>query len=201
MTHEKKILQYNKVLGIGFHKTGTTSLAAALTLLGFNNLRGFHMLRNLWGSTRCFRLLRDENYTPYLDILTEYDSVEDNPWYLLYKEIDERFPNSKFILTIREEQEWLNSCRHFFSDNSKPIHKIIYGVDRLPGNEELYLNRYKRHNEEVISYFADRSHQLLILDIKKGDCWKKLCHFLGKPVINLPFPHLNKKGDLNYPTN
>ncbi len=187
----------NKVIGVGFHKTGTTSLSTALSILGFNNLRGIHFLRQQWGQTKCMQLLQDKEYGPYLDILEYYDSVEDNPWYLMYKEIDDRYPDSKYILTIRDEQDWLSSCKHFFSDRQKHIHKIIYGVNRFPGNEAIYLARYRQHNQDVIKYFSKRKEQLLILDIKKGNCWKKLSEFLNKPVLDLPFPHLNQRRDLN----
>jgi len=184
------------VIGIGFHKTGTTSLSSALSILGFNNLRGIQLLRKTWGDKKCFQYLNDKHYAPYLEILKTYDSVQDNPWYLLYKEIDSQYPDSKFILTIRNESEWLESCNRFFGAKRKPIHKFIYGVDTFLGNEDIYLKRYQKHNREVLTHFSDMKEKLLVLDLSKGNAWKKICTFLNKPIIDLPFPHLNKNGKL-----
>jgi hypothetical protein len=68
----------------------------------------------------------------------------------------------------------------------------IYGVGCPEGNEDIYLNRYEQHNQEVIDYFRDRPDDLLILDLAKGDGWEQLCAFLGADIPNEPFPHANK---------
>ena len=34
-------------------------------------------------------------------MVDRFDAFEDNPWPVLYKELDARFPGSKFILTRR----------------------------------------------------------------------------------------------------
>jgi hypothetical protein len=82
----------SKVFGIGFHKTGTTSLARALTYLGYrftgpNGLAKPNIAKDV--------------YQMAYSLATEFDPFQDNPWPLLYRELDERFPCSKFVLTIR----------------------------------------------------------------------------------------------------
>jgi predicted naringenin-chalcone synthase len=55
------------------------------------------------------------------------------------------------------------------------------------------LARYERHNEEVLaSVPADR---LLVYDIEDG--WEPLCAFLGVPVPDVPFPHLNDGAEIH----
>jgi len=187
-----------KVFGIGFHKTGTTSLALALRILGYNCNRGLDVLKEKWGLEKCVQYLKDENYEPYLEYINEFDASLDNPWYLLYKELDLAFPNSKFILTLRDEDKWLASCRHFFEGTNNLYRNWLYGASEVEKNEELHLERYRVHIDQVKKYFMARPNDLLIVNWEENSGWNQLCSFLEKPIINLPFPHLNKKGDTLY---
>jgi len=60
------------------------------------------------------------------------------------------------------------------------------------GNEAVYLERYERHNREVLEYFRDRPDDFLMMDFAAGDGWDKLCPFLGEKKPRQPFPHANK---------
>ncbi|HEY0739484.1 MAG TPA: sulfotransferase, partial [Herpetosiphonaceae bacterium] len=46
---------------------------------------------------------------------------------------------------------------------------------------------FNRHNEEVQRVVPPE--RLLVYDVKQG--WEPLCAFLGVPVPDKPFPHLN----------
>jgi hypothetical protein len=75
----------------------------------------------------------------------------------------------------------------------------IYGPGRADplGNESVYVERYERHNREVLEYFAGRPKDLLVLDLTGGDGWPQLCPFLGHPVPDVPFPWKNSKKSRN----
>ena len=51
----------------------------------------------------------------------------------------------------------------------------IYGVGSPEGNEEIYIQRYLTTQSRSFAYFRERLNDLLILDLKKGDGWEKLC--------------------------
>lgn len=182
------MMNEKKVFGIGFHKTGTTSLAEALKVLGYS----------VTGPNGVDDPDIEYNLMPMaMKLAQEYDAFQDNPWPIVFKEMDEAFPRSKFILTIREEDQWIKSvCKHFGRD-STPMRKYIYGQGHPQGNENLYLKRYRKHNEDVAKYFAGRQDDLLIMDITKGDGWEKLCEFLGKEAPSIPFPHENQARNRN----
>jgi hypothetical protein len=124
-----------------------------------------------------------------LQIAAGVDAVQDNPWPLLYEELDEAFPGSKFILTIRDTDEWWASLFRHFGGKSTEMRTWIYGVGDPKGHESLYKKRYDAHNASVVEYFADRSDDLLVLAITEGDGWDRLCLFLGEPVPDVSFPH------------
>ena len=122
------------------------------------------------------------------DLVDEFDAFQDNPWPILYKELDAKFPGSKFILTLRSPESWIKSQVEYFGEEETPMRKWIYGVGCPRGNEDIYVERYKRHYAEVQKYFENRPHDLLLLDLAKGDGWKKLCGFLGEEIPVTSFP-------------
>lgn len=179
-------LRMSKIFGIGFHKTGTSSLAHALRTLGFR-VTGPNGVHN--------PNIADEALTLCLRVARNYDAFQDNPWPILYKEMDAHFPGSKFILTLRDTGEWLQSAKSHFGRRTTPMRNWIYGVNDGPkGNEAIYRERYERHNREVMEYFVSRRQDLLILRITEGGGWEELCAFLEKPVPESPFPHVNTRG-------
>jgi hypothetical protein len=176
-----------KIFCIGFQKTGTSSLHLALERLGYK-VCGTR-------SDLIKGLIEGNDWVSIWKTVNEYDAFEDHPWPNLFKELDEKCPHSKFILTIREENNWIKSCVKFFGDKYHFASEWIYGVGSPIGNEEIYLNIYRKHNKDVIEYFKDRPSDLLIMDLEKGHGWKELCTFLNVPIIEGDFVHINKTDD------
>jgi len=174
-----------KVFCIGSHKTGTTSLELALKKLGYRVTGSF--------GTKDPNIANKVHELAYAKV-AEYDAFEDNPWPVLYKELDQRFPGSKFVLTRRPAEAWIRSMVKDFATTETPMRRWIYGDSAgcPEGNEDIYIARYERHNKEVLEYFAGRPDDLLIFDLPKGDGWNELCPFLGHDILDEPFPHANK---------
>jgi len=179
------IKQKGKIIGVGFQKTGTSTLREALKILGFK-------VKDT--SSRALIPILKGNYTKILKTIRKYDAVEDTPWYKIYKELDNLLPGSKFILTIRDSESWYQSVKRHIGNLRSANHEWIYGRGKgLPKDDkENTINVYSNHNMEVINYFKDRPNDLLTLDFTKGDKWEKLCEFLNEEVPKVPFPHYNK---------
>lgn len=175
-----------KILVAGFQKTGTTSLETALLMLGYTVGRPEKQL---------LPALRADNFDEVWKVADRFDALQDNPWPLIYNEFDERYPGSKFILTLRDPEPWLRSMINHCGGKENDMRKWIYGeAHGTPkGSEEVYKERLVRHQEEVIAYFKDRPEDLLIFDVTKADGWEKLCAFLGCDVPDRPFPHSNHR--------
>ena len=174
-----------KVIGVGFQKTGTSSLREALKILGY---------RVKDTSARPLIPILKGDYEKVLRMISDYDALEDTPWYMIYKELDERIPGSKFILTRRDKESWYKSVARHIGFLRNASHEWIFGRGKgLPKDDkENTLYVYTRHNREVIDYFKDRPQDLLVVDFTTGDGWEQLCPFLGKPIPKEPFPHANK---------
>lgn len=173
----------SKVFGIGFHKTGTKSLAKALRILGYR-VTGPNGVHDPDISKNVHELAES--------LVPKFDAFQDNPWPIIYRELDAKYPGSKFILTTRSSSSWIKSQVGHFGSDETPMREWIYGVGAPKGHEEIYIRRYERHNQDVLKYFKDRKGDLLEMDFTGGDGWDKLCGFLGCKIPPLPFPHANK---------
>lgn len=181
-----------KVFGIGFHKTGLTSLGAAFDILGYKTCHRAGPVREHLGDQQMMETLNDQNFDPVFEIAEEFEAFHDNPWFSIYKELDHRFPGSKFILSLRNTNSWLKSVKGYFGNTETAFRLWVYGKGSPIGNEKHYLDTYQRHNEGVLDYFKDRPQDLLVIDLEAGDGWAKLCDFLGEPIPTTVFPHENK---------
>lgn len=176
-----------KVFGIGLQKTGTSSLGKVLKTFGYNvNQTDYVMMTKLMEGDK----------EPIRQRAEEFDGFEDNPWPIVYKDLDNWFPGSKFILTIRDKDNWLKSIIKHYGKKTFEFEQWYYGVDYPIGNEAVYVDKFEKHNKEVLEYFKDRPDDLLVVDWEKGDKWDKICPFLGVEIPSEPFPHLNRNKTL-----
>lgn len=131
-----------------------------------------------------------------MPLAREYDAVQDTPWPILFKELDQTFPDAKFIHVIRNEDAWIRSAVKDFSKHHNEIHRLIYGSSNPVGNEGSWVDTYRKHNRDVESYFSGRSEKYLRIEMESPDYgWKTLCEFLGRDDPGVPWPHVNKKGE------
>jgi len=185
-----------KIFGIGFHKTGTTSLGRALRALGYRVHKGFtfNLPNKRISIPEPVTLEKIRNAA--FPMIRYYSAFEDNPWPLLYKEIDLAYPGSRFILTSRDPERWFRSAARYFDRRASPMNDFIYGQRHfvMADNKAVALSRFNRHNQEVRDYFADRPDDLLVWDLEAEPDWQKLCAFLDLAIPKRDFPHGKRQG-------
>lgn len=188
-----------KVFCIGGNKTGTTSMAKLLALLNFTVApqRPFELLIHDWEKGDFTNLIRY--------VKNRGNAFQDIPFSLpgTFKVLDEHFPNSKFILTVRSSaEEWYNSLTNFhaklFGNGEVPTLKILENVPYVyPGwiaevvkmmyktpnddiyNKEILIQKYLDHIESVTEYFKDRPEKLLVVNLAETNALSAICDFLG----------------------
>lgn len=178
-----------KVFGIGFQKTGTTTLGVIFDRLGYRTA-SYHQFRQFADRDG---VTLQEIEAEALKIAVDIDAAKDTPWPLLYQSLDQAFPGSKFIHVTREPEAWIASAVKDFGTHPNAIHQAIYGVPCPAGNEEIWLARYNRHNREVQDYFADRPGDLLSLRLEDGVTFEAVCDFLGEPRVGIGTPRANTR--------
>jgi hypothetical protein len=184
-----------RIFGVGMHKTATTSLHTAIKRLGIKSghWHSAHWAKAIW---------REMNQTGKSPTMEKCYAVCDLPITLLFRKLDAAYPGSKFILTVRDEVKWLDSVRKHWDYQlnkyriqwdtdafSHRIHQILYG--RTEFDPLVFLERYRRHNQDVIAHFKDRPQDLLVMDMDDGCGWPELCRFLGVPVPDEVYPAIS----------
>ena len=200
-----------KVFCIGQNKTGTTSVEAVLKQLGYK----------MGKQAKAELLIHDwakRDFKEIVKFCRSADAFQDIPFSndFTYEILDYAFPDSKFILTLRNNKdEWFESIKRF--------HTKLIGKERLPTAEDLkvfpyrykgwmwenmqlkygidettlydykiYTDHYERYNQIVREYFKYRPDDLLVLNLADSDAMKKLHEFLGFDFDGSKMPHLNK---------
>ena len=208
---EVKKRNKQKVFVIGFNKTGTTSLGYTLEKMGYivaNQMQG-ELLFDCWLNNK---------YQKIFEYCRTAEVFQDAPFSFpeTYLHLDNAFPNSKFILTIRDSPEqWYQSLISFHGkmwgkgnvpptyENLKEANYIYKGFPyisqkqlfKTPDNDlyhkKTLIDTYTNHQKAVENYFIDKPQQLLTINIANANDFKKLCNFVN---INPPFtnfPHIS----------
>mmetsp|Transcript_24203 Transcript_24203/g.52197 ORF Transcript_24203/g.52197 Transcript_24203/m.52197 type:complete len:381 (-) Transcript_24203:86-1228(-) len=120
-----------KVVGVGYGRTGTYSLALALDDLGFPTLHTQH----LYESTEIFddlvnnifyKSIQDDEVimgNPDFDLLLKggFTATMDLPYALYFDQISANYPDCKFILTVRDSSDvWFRSWDVMTSSITQP---------------------------------------------------------------------------------
>ena len=180
----------NKIFGIGLNKTGTTSLGCYFKDLGYK-----HYCNPKYDNI----LLAKNDINKIYEIADKFEIFEDWPWPLIYKELYRKYPKSKFILTIRKnEEEWFDSLlRHSKRRPSTKQRLEVYGhYDPNENNKMDHIKIYNNHNTNVINFFKEvNPDRLLILNTDNSEKEKKIYNFIGKFYNKdnyIKYPHKNK---------
>ena len=177
-----------KIFGIGLSKTGTSSLTEALKILGYSN--------SIHNPSKWLHVNNHGELAFEFEKLDSIDSASDIEVAHYYKELDERYPGSKFILTTRKLDSWLKSCKNHFNDAllsseaERTLHKFVYGSSIF--DEQKFRQAYESHFEKVSTYFNGRESDLLILPLESDKKMNLLSDFLDIKVNNFSYPAVNK---------
>lgn len=206
-----------KYFCVGANKTGTTSIAKA-----------FRKMNYIVGNQREAELLANdiikENYKELIKYCENYQVFQDYPFSYAptYKIVDKAFPNSKFILTVRDSPEqWYQSLIKFHSkifgrgekptiDDLKNANYVYKGweweVFRFHYNihdksidiyeKDKMINHYNAYNNEIINYFKYRPDDLLVINLKDSGAFLKFCSFIGAKTKETEFPWMNKTSEI-----
>jgi len=185
---------------------------------------GYNVCRGRWSNPHTFYLLAlyvNRDYEEIFRMVNYWDAFADGPWggTDLYVQLYERFPESKFILTIRDAESWYASFEKLITMfdlnvdtalasyhangmyGSAYYFEHIFDIKTLAGNKQKIIDHYNAYNENVSNFFSKVQANFIVFDLFAGDGWEKLCAFLDKEIPNQTFPHANKSVDNPYLSN
>jgi hypothetical protein len=192
-----------KVFGIGLSRTGTTSLNAALELLGLDSIHGPYDPQT---RRELMSFLATGGNRLRLSVLRHHHGLTDVPAPVAFEALDAAYSGSRFILTVRDREGWLRSCEAFWRSVIEPylldhagdpfcvyINAFLGSLYGVPGfDPERFSRAHDAYQTRVARYFQGREDDLLVLDVFSGQGWPELCAFLDRPVPDAPFPFENR---------
>jgi len=199
-----------KVIGAGFGRTGTMSLKAALEALDCGPC--YHMaevFKHLDHVPTWEAAARGEP-VDWTSLMAGWGASVDWPACTFYAELMAAFPEAKVLLSTRDPARWYESCREtiYRPDTLFPLRLLLNYSPRTRAvmrmgrtiiwqgtfggrflDRERAIAAYEAHVEAVLR--AVPPDRLLVYEVSQG--WEPLCRFLGVPVPERPFPHVNDR--------
>jgi Sulfotransferase domain len=200
------------VIGAGVGRTGTMSLKAALERLGFGPC--FHGRHVLDHRDRLPQWLAAASGEPvdWAALFAGYAATMDWPGAAFWRELTATFPEAKVILTERDPDGWYDSVARtiypMFGSRTDPraarARATVPGLDVMTDFTRLLIwdgpffgGRFEDRDHAIAVFEAHNAavrrevpaDRLLVCGADVG--WPTLCRFLGVPVPDEPYPHLN----------
>ncbi|MER7455843.1 sulfotransferase family protein [Micromonospora sp. NPDC126480] len=207
-----------KIIGVGFGRSGTLSLRAAIERLGagpclhmLDIINGEHRLRDLspWVAAA-----RGEQ-VDWRSALARWEATVDWPGCTVWRELVEAFPEATVLLNVRGFEGFYRSCQNTLHAVRQAAHAGLLpaDADRVPPRETWeVIERFVwqgdfggrfEDKEWVRRMYEDRIAEIkatvpadrLVVWTLGVDGWEPLAEALGVPVPAEPFPHLHDTDD------
>ncbi len=194
-----------ELIGAGLGRTGTLSLKVALERIGYGPC--YHMIEVLTAPERGRHWLEQTQggCHDWDAIFQGFRATVDWPAAAFWRELVERAPDAKVLLSLRDADRWYDSVMNtiYKAMTQEPperapetlhdFHAMVYALifertfeGRLKDRDHA-KRIFEEHNQAVID--AIPASRLLVY--QPGDGWEPICRFLEVPVPDEDFPHLN----------
>jgi hypothetical protein len=195
-----------QVIGAGLPRTATTSLGIALEqLLGGPRHHMSAIPNHPFDLGEGWSLALAGGTPDWEELFAGYIAAVDWPASAFWRDLIDEYPNAPVLLSVRDSaQTWYESmsvtvipaARLPLTPGWSAGRHLVDLFERFTGATEwddpaTLMAAYERHNAAVRATVAP--DRLLEWNAKEG--WEPLCHALGKPVPDQPFPWVNKKED------
>lgn len=200
-----------KVIGVGFGRTGTASLKAALEELGF--VKCYHASEIMKNPSHAafWKAVLDGEQVNWHEFFRDYRATVDWPGLTYYKQLMDLYPDAKVLLSVRDPEHWYESTKAtiyriadslfmklvmLIAPHMRTMYPVITRIvwqntfDNRFEDKEYAIQIFNRHIEEVKQYVP--AERLLVYNVQEG--WEPLCRFLEVKVpVDKPFPHVNER--------
>ncbi len=174
----------HKVLVVGLPKTGTSTLAVMLRMLGYS----------VTGPEIKFK--GDASYL--VNQFEAFDAFQDFPWCFEWKQLIND-PRTKVIILKRDEASWWESFyKSYGYKGQRYLSYPYFKLEKNSNNKQQFIDFYRNHYQTFDKLKTENQNKYLCINIKTFE-WSELCDFLDEPMPKNIFgkfsnkPHVNKK--------
>lgn len=189
----------SRIFVVSLHKCMTRSTDMLLSMLGFSTVHfpKFFRGENLMESVRGLEGDPEAVVDRLMPVLADRHAASDVPIPGLYRTLAHRFPESRFILVLRDPHAWADSVhRHLRKRRLSPYNEIQYrpylGPSSMRASEipaQRLAEVHEQHRADVERFFAtdlDAPERLCVVDARTQPVGETICGFLGLPPRPLP---------------
>jgi hypothetical protein len=197
----KSLRREPKYFVLSLHRSGTRSTSELLQGFG---IRTVHWPISHNGRKKLQRKIigHEDDLDFVVDVIepviNRHDAVSDVPIPTLYRQLDQRYPNARFILVRRNVGDWIRSVRKHAGSRPFDPYECVQYWHYFPARptkiEELsdaeLTDMFDRHVSDVTQYFTkDKKEKLGIFDLENRETGSQIAAFLGRN-IEATFPHI-----------
>lgn len=217
-----------RVIVCGMHRTGTTSMQAALWQLGFHDC--YHMINALLNAPvdpqMWIRALEHKyagrgsfDLNDWDLLLGDCQAASDLPATLFGPELAEAYPDAKVVVLYRDPEKWYESVLHsvhvprslamtleltylyFFDADIRNFRKMQKAIVKY-GLGFDHATEKEKAIDWYEKQYRDWRSQIPAerrLEYRVQDGWKPLCDFLDVPVPKVKDPETGKMIEMPFP--
>lgn len=193
-----------EIIGAGFGRTGTLSIKVALETLGYG--RCYHMSEVLANPPHVpvWQAAQARKEVDWEALFDGYRAAVDWPACTFWRELAERYPEARVLLSTRDPERWWESVNNTIYPLTRRAmqaeepqvrtwaewsnHLIWETVFEGRFEDRAFaIEVYNRNLEEVKNSIDPE--RLLVFAASQG--WGPLCEFLGAAVPECEFPRVN----------
>lgn len=195
-----------QVIGAGFGRTGTHSLALALERLGLGPCYTILEVDKNPGHHEIWSQALEGNAVDWEALYQEYRSAVEWPAVSFLPQLIQVFPGARVVLTLRDPESWYESAEATIfpgleatAEHPDPAIRARSGLNRRLILEQTFAGRYWDRAfaiqvyEDHVAAVKETVPSDRLLAYQVADGWRPLCQFLGLPEPDEPFPRRNER--------
>jgi hypothetical protein len=195
-----------QVIGAGFGRTGTHSLAAALDKLGLGPCYTILEIGHNAGHREIWNDALEGRPVDWMALYQGYHSAVEWPTVSFLPRLLPQFPEAKVILTVRDPDSWYESAAATIfpgleasAQHPDPEIRARSGLIRRLILEQTFSGKYW-DKSSAIQIYQDHIREVeklvpsnRLLHYQAAEGWRSLCAFLEVAEPYEPFPRQNER--------
>lgn len=184
-----------KIFVVSLHRSATQSTDLFLRSAGLNTCHYPSIIDGICYELKCLGWeTAPQKIVELLDPVFEaFDAFSDLPMPAIYEELDENWPDAKFVAVYRDPSNWVRSVRRHTRSRFLEIYeRVLYWrylhsrpmtLDDVP--DDVLVDLHRVHHEGLAEHFKQRNN-LLIVDLGDPNIGRKISSFIEVPIQEFP---------------
>ncbi|GGG52999.1 sulfotransferase [Bizionia arctica] len=170
----------NKVFVLGLPKSGTSTLATMLRVLGFSVTGPNPYIEDIIALNNTFE---------------RYEAFQDYPWCFEYPSLLKN-KEVKVILLKRNKESWVKSFKESYGGENKKYLSYKYMKLSKQESDAVFYDYHDKYYDDALNFLVTNQIPFIEMSLEHLN-WKSICDFLGKTIPKNMFGMTSKIPKVN----